>query len=184
MQKKDFQRSTDDVLLTLWKKGDVKAYETLFLRYYDSLFLYVCGSVKNTMLAEELVMDVMMRVWQKGDKITSPPGFKAYLLRSIKNAVLNYYRKSAPDILPIDELSDENAPPTSSLADDLVRHKELAEQYTVAFSSLSDKKKEVFTLSREKNLTYKEIAQLLGISLNTVENYMSASLSQLREKMK
>lgn len=184
MLKRNYQNLQDDTLLDLWKTGNVKAYETLFLRYYDSLFAYVCGSIKNTMLAEELVMDVMMRVWQKGEQITTPPGFKAYLLRAIKNAVLNHFRKSVPDMLPIDQLPEHKALPAMSLADDKIRQEELAEEYAAAFSTLSDKKKEVFTLSRESNLTYKEIAQLLNISVNTVENYMSASLSQLREKLK
>lgn len=183
MNPNDNQYLTDDILLTWWKNGDVKAYETLFFRYYESLFKYVNCSIKNNMLAEELVMDVMMRVWKNGTQITTPPGFKAYLLRSIKNAVANHYRTTLPLIVSIDALPEnESWSSVADFADERLGHHEVEEKYSLALSSLSEKKREVFLLSREKKLTYKEIAHRLDISVNTVENYMSASIAELRKK--
>lgn len=180
----EYQYLTDQSLLSLWKEGDYKAFDTLFKRYYNGLVRYASKSIPDRMLVEELVMDVMMRVWKKSGQIATPPGFKAYILRALKNAILNHFRSGIPPIVSIEEHNEDLKLQTNISADSKILQEEIKEKYLAAVSTLSDKKKEVFILSREENLSYKEIAQVLNISVNTVENYMSASLSHVREKLK
>jgi RNA polymerase sigma-70 factor (ECF subfamily) len=184
MQIENKHNSSDEDLLLYWQQGDTKAFDLLFTRYFQPLHQYALKSLHNTMLAEELVMDVMLRIWKTNGNIISPAGFKPYLLRALKNAILNHFRTALPVIVSWDDLPATQEIPAHTAPDHKILHDEARERYLAALNSLSDKKREVFILSREERLTYKEIARQLNISVNTVENYMSASLAQVKEQMK
>ncbi|NML20933.1 RNA polymerase sigma-70 factor [Pseudoflavitalea sp. G-6-1-2] len=184
MQKANYHISSDEDLLLLWRSGNVAAFDLLFKRYYQPLFQYAVNNLKQPMLAEEIVMDVMLRIWKTNGKIDCPAGFKPYILRALKNAILNHFRSSMPAVVSWDDMPSGEEIAATHSSDFKIIHDETRDRYLAALSSLSEKKREVFVLSREERLTYKEIARQLNISVNTVENYMSASLSQLKEQMK
>lgn len=184
MQKAKYNNSSDEDLLLLWQQGSTAAFDTLFKRYMSPLCKYAHNNLKQGVLAEELVMDVMLRIWKTNGNIHCPAGFKSYILRALKNAILNHFRTTAPVILSWEELPPEEEAAAPLQSDFKILHAETRERYLAALSSLSHKKREVFMMSREESLTYKEIARQLNISVNTVENYMSASLSHVKEKMK
>lgn len=184
MDNLEYQNLTDEALLSLWRDGKIEAYDVLFKRYYSPLLKYANSNIKDQMAAEEIVMDVMVRIWHKNGQIDSPAGFKAYILRAVKNAIFNYFRSTIPISISIDNVGpDAHLKLAAPDADARLRQKEIHKKYQTAMASLSEKKKEVFTMSREGNLSYKEIAEVLNISVNTVENYMAASLSHLRKKL-
>ncbi|MGN6418089.1 MAG: RNA polymerase sigma factor [Pseudobacter sp.] len=176
--------SSDEDLLLQWQQGDVVAFDLIFKRYFIPLCKYAQNNLKQAMLAEELVMDVLLRIWKTGGNIHCPAGFRPYILRALKNAILNHFRGSMPPVISLEELPAGEEMPAATSPDHKLFYDEARERYLAAIASLSDKKREVFVLSREESLTYKEIARHLNISVNTVENYMSASLSQVKEKMK
>jgi RNA polymerase sigma-70 factor (family 1) len=176
--------SPDEQLLLLWRNGNTKAFDELFKRYFQPLCQYGFNNLKSSVLAEEIVMDVMLRIWKTEGKIECPAGFRPYILRALKNAIFNHFRSSMPVIVSLDEMPDGSEIPTYQSPDHKLLHDETRARYLAALSSLSDKKRQVFMLSRENSLTYKEIALQLNISINTVENYMAASLALLKEKMK
>ncbi|ASZ09654.1 RNA polymerase sigma-70 factor [Chitinophaga pendula] len=175
--------SPDDELLVLWRNGDLQAFDELFRRYFQPLHQYAVKNLRNAMLAEEIVMDVMLRIWNTNGAIHCPAGFKPYILRALKNAIFNHFRSSSPAIISWEELPAGQDIPTYNSPDHKLIHDETRELYLAALSSLSAKKREVFILSRDERLTYKEIAHQLNISVNTVENYIAASLAHMREKM-
>lgn len=174
--------TSDEVLLEQWRNGDAAAYDSLFKRYYTPLLNYALKNLKDDMVAEELVMDVMLRVWNKNGNISTPAGFRPYLLRSVKNAIFNHYRIKIPQLLGLDELP-VNASPLSMAPDELIHEAEISSIYEQVVSQLPEKRQRVFRMSREENLTYSEIASKLGLSINTVENYMSASLASCRKTL-
>ena len=184
MQKAKNHISSDEDLLLLWRNGNAAAFDQLFKRFYQPLFQYAVNNLKQPMLAEEIVMDVMLRIWKTNGQIDCPAGFRPYILRALKNAILNHFRAAMPVVVSWDEMPAGEEIPATQSSDFKIIHSETRDRYLAALSSLSEKKREVFVLSREERLTYKEIARQLNISVNTVENYMSASLSQLKEKMK
>jgi RNA polymerase sigma-70 factor (family 1) len=185
MEKAKYHNSPDEDLLLLWQNGNATAFDELFRRYFKPLYRYAYNNLQQSMLAEEIVMDVLLRIWKTNGQIQCPAGFKPYILRALKNAILNHFRSVAPKIISWDDMaSGEEIPANSVSPDHKLLHDETRELYLAALSSLSEKKREVFILSREESLTYKEIARQLNISVNTVENYMSASLHQVKEKMK
>lgn len=175
--------SSDEDLLLLWRNGDLQAFDELFKRYFHPLHHYAIKNLRNAMLAEEIVMDVMLRIWKTNGVINSVPGFRPYILRALKNAILNHFRSSIPVIVSWDELPAGEEMSAATSPDHKLIHDETRQRYLDALSSLSAKKREVFILSREQSLSYKEIALQLNISVNTVENYIAASLAHLKEKM-
>lgn len=184
MQMDKKYNSSDEDLLLLWQRGDAKAFDELFTRYFQPLHRYALNNLQNAMLAEELVMDVLLRTWKTNGHIHCPAGFRPYILRALKNAIFNHFRASLPVILSLEDIPANGELPTTTSPDHKLLHDETRLRYLAALNSLSPKRREVFLLSREESLSYKEIAAQLNISVNTVENYMAASLAHVKEKMK
>lgn len=184
MQIEKKHNSSDEDLLLHWQNGDAKAFDEIFTRYFQPLHQYAFNNLHNAMLAEELVMDVMLRIWKTNGNIHCPAGFRPYILRALKNAIYNHFRTSMPVIISWEDMPAAAELPTSSSPDHKILYDETRTRYLEALASLSIKKREVFILSREESLSYKEIAHQLNISVNTVENYMATSLAHVKEKMK
>lgn len=173
---------SDNLLLEMYKEGNAMAYNVLFKRYYDSLYGYALKNVKEFGVAEELTMDVMLGLWKKKGEIKVEHNLKAYLYRSIKNAIFNYYRKKVLSTVSIDSITETIAL-TSKPADYALDSKELESLYHEKLNLLSPQRRRVYEMSREENMSYSEIAKKLDLSINTVENYMVASLSFFRKQL-
>ncbi len=172
----------DDLLLDKQRQGDAGAYNVLFKRYYDALYGYALKNVKDSFVAEELTMDVLLRLWQKKGEVEVTNDLKAYLFRSIKNAIYNHYRKKILATVPLEVETASTL--TSVSADDALQTKELEQFYVKKLAQLSPQRRQVFQMSREENMTYPEIAKNMNLSVNTVENYMVATLRFFRKEIK
>lgn len=172
----------DKILFEKHLQGDPAAFDILFKRYYDSLLRYAMKNTDNFEAAEELTMDVMLRVWQKQDTIAVDADLRPYLQRAVKNAIFNYHRKK---ILATVSITEEIPVIAANYAnpDDRFKYAELEKLYQQKLGELSPQRQKVFRMSREENMTYAQIAKQLGLSVNTVENYMVASLKFFREQM-
>lgn len=163
------------------KIGDEKAFETLFHKYYASLCLYATQFLLDDDKAEEIVQNAFVKIWAKRDEISIDTSVKHYLYRSIKNQCINHIQhlkirqKHAQTVL--DEARPESDP-------GYFMEIGLAEKIEASIDSLPKKRKEIFRLSREEGLKYREIAEQLNISIKTVEAQMGLALKQLREMLK
>lgn len=173
----------DDLLLKKYSEGNRSAYNVLFKRYYDGLYRYTLKNVKNSCVAEELTMDVMLSLWKKKGDILVEHNLKAYLFRCVKNAIYNHYRKKIIPTVSMD-LVTEDQTLTSKPADHELQSRELEKLYRNKLSQLSPQRRKVYEMSREENMTYAEIAKSMDLSVNTVENYMVASLGFFRKQLK
>lgn len=173
----------DPILLKKYSEGNTSAYNVLFRKYFDALYGYAIKNVKDSCAAEELVMDVMLNLWKKKGAIQVEQDLKPYLFRCIKNAIYNYYRKK---ILPTVSLEfiPEALDVVSKAADHELNSKELEKIYREKLGQLSPQRRKVYEMSREEDMTYSEIAKCMDLSVNTVENYMVASLSFFRKQLK
>lgn len=174
---------SDKLLLEKYRNGDTTAYNVLFKRYYEALYGYALKNLKESCTAEELTMDVMMGLWKKRGEIAIEDDLKAYLYRSVKNAIYNHYRKKILTTVSL-ELVREDITLTSRAVDYELDNKELEQFYTQKLSQLSPQRRQVFQMSREENMTYPEIAKNMNLSVNTVENYMVAALRFFRKEIK
>ncbi|WP_326992107.1 RNA polymerase sigma-70 factor [Chitinophaga sp. 212800010-3] len=178
----DFKQASDIELWQCCRHDNIQAYNELFSRYYPRMFQLASRYIHDTMVAEELCMDQLFRLWMKREEIIIKSDFSSYLFRAIRNLVISHLRKNIPVALTLEELREDHQ--ADSDADYQLLSEEAQQVYRNALSGLSPQRRQVFILSREEHLTYAEIAQRMGLSVNTVENYMVAALSILRKKMK
>jgi RNA polymerase sigma-70 factor (ECF subfamily) len=163
------------------KEGDEKAFETLFHFYYAYLCHYAASLVGNDAAAEEIVQDFFVKFWEKRKEISITSSVKNYLFRSVKNQCLNYLQHNKIKNRFAQETVKELR--TKSVDEDNYIEIDLAQKIEDSIESLPEKRKEIFKLSREKGLKYREIAEKLNISIKTVETHMGLAIKTLREKL-
>ncbi|MFW5830906.1 MAG: RNA polymerase sigma-70 factor [Prolixibacteraceae bacterium] len=169
-------------LLRKIKKGDERAFEEVFHCYYQNLCVFAAKIIQDDTAAEEIVQDLFVKIWEKHNEIEIKSSLKNYLIRSTKNQCLNYikHNKIKEKHAKIMFSEKESA---STGRDDFIEI-DLMEEIEKSINSLPKKRQEVFRLSREEGLKYREIAEKLGVSVKTVETQMGLAIKTLREKLK
>lgn len=158
-------------------------FEYLFdthIRAVSSLLSYYTSDKKEL---EDWVQEVYIKVWEKREKIDPDhPRVKGYLLKMARNHALCCLRKQ--ERKPFFEYNkvDEIPAPVHSVSGQFAK-KELSEAYREALEQVPSRAKQAFTLSRDKGLTYSQIADEMGISPKTVEGQISHTLKILRSEL-
>jgi RNA polymerase sigma-70 factor (family 1) len=165
------------------KNGDMEAFDGVYRKYCHKLFEFVYHIIKNEPDAEEIVQEVFVKLWESRQRIETYRSFDSYLFTIAYNTTISLVRKRISEKKYVDNIIRmQNESTGTDIADDL-SFEQLNDQVNYLVRHLPARQKEVFLLSREKGLTYKEIAVQLEISENTVENHMVKALRFLREKM-
>ena len=130
-------------------------------------------------LATDIAQDVFMKLWQKGLDFQEP-GTKNLLYKMAADAFISQYRKEqvARNYEQSVELNIETNDPQKQL-----EYNEMHQQYLNVLAEMKAKQREVFLMNRTEELTYKEIAERLDLSVKAVEKRMSQALSFLRDKL-
>jgi|WetSurMetagenome_2_1015567.scaffolds.fasta_scaffold129863_1 RNA polymerase sigma-70 factor, ECF subfamily len=163
------------------KSGDEHSFEILFLKYYKPLCTYAFQFVNEIEEAEEVAQDFFVKLWEKRSVIEIDSSLNNYMFRSIKNHCLN--------LLLHNNIKNRYSEKIKETANSSVDSSQfflepgLAEKIERAINLLPKKRKEVFRLSREEGLKYKEIADRLSISVKTVEAQMGLALKFLRDQL-
>ncbi len=159
--------------------------ESLFQGYYAQLATAVARVVRDREAAEDLVQDVLARVWHNRATIELTTTWRAYLHRAALNAALRHQERAARSVSLADGLPAGAPEPAAPLADTLadLHHRETAAAVAAALTHLPTECRRVFELSRFQELSYKEIASALDISPKTVENQMGKALRIMREQL-
>jgi len=178
----EYRLQSDKQLLEECTKNNLKAFNTLFDRYFGRLYNYALGYVKDEYFAEEAIMDLMMWIWDKRHTLQIEGEFKPYIFRAAKNATIKAIRKKAVSIAPI-EFIENNLSFVATPADHQLDTRELEAKYHFHLDSLSPQRKIVFQMSREGDLSHAEIANDLNISINTVKNHIKFSLNHFRKQL-
>ena len=170
----DHHETPDRVLGTRIKASDEAAFQTLFYRYYEPLFRFVARRIPAGESPKDVVQDVFARVWQHRDRIDPDQPLKAYLFRTANNLLIDQYRKREVRHAYANQHTDR----ISTVAP--VEHFDVEEQVAKAIARLPEAVRQTFILSRFEEMTYREIAALLDVSVKTVESRITRALKQLR----
>lgn len=173
---------TSNDLFERWKEGSDIAFERLFNRLFPPLLKFASKTLHDDGKAEELVMDVFFRIWSKKDTISIDGNIEQYLYKCVRYAVIDHYRKKQPAFSVITAADTENYLQPS--CDEKLISNELEQECAAAINRLSPRRKEVYQLSRDNGMSYREIASHTGLSINTVENHMMAALQFLKSHLK
>jgi RNA polymerase sigma-70 factor (ECF subfamily) len=170
----------EEELLARLRRGDDEAFASLFRAHYPTVLAAAARLLGDRSRAEEIAQDVMLELWRRREGLVLGVPVGAYLHQAARNRALNQLRherttqRGEPFV---------RVPTASPRADQRALSGELAAAAKDALLALSAPQREVFELSRLRGLTYAEIAELLGISIKTVEARMGRALKELRERL-
>lgn len=155
--------------------GDEDAFCELYARYKNQLVYFALRYLKSQAYAEDIFQDTFAAVWQSRRFIDPDTSFSSYLYTIVRNRVLNQLR-SLEQESSLKEAILSQAVDYSNSTSQAIAVAELEAVVNEALGKLTPRQREVFELSRRQRLSHKEIAQALDISVNTVQEYISASL--------
>jgi RNA polymerase sigma-70 factor (ECF subfamily) len=159
---------------------DATSFENLFRSQYNGLVAGACRILNDKARAEDVVQDVFLKLWQKREEISIEENLPAYLHRAVTNHAINIYKQQYRKLIEHAEEMADQPGYTESETDNAVLVAELNHKIDKAISTMPDSSRGVFMLSRFEQLSYKEIADKLEISVKTVEKHMSNALKHLR----
>lgn len=177
----DSDELTDPELAIKIKNGNHEAFKKFFDRYNAFLLNYLMkrGTAKEA--AKDLVQQAFVMIWEKRDEIDETKSLRAFLFKIGYTRMLNLFRDHSK--------FDEEADPEENTSyeepeDEDNKRAELNSAIEKAISAMPEKRQEVFRLCFIQEFTYKEAAQVLDVSVKTVENHMGLALKDMRESLK
>lgn len=174
---------TEKELLEKLKEGDTFAFEVLFYKYRNKIKGFATKLVPTQIDPDEIVQEVFVKIWLKKECIDPEKNFQSYLFSIAKNLVLDHLKSAVNRKLYFveehfqqDLISEEDAEIQFS-ADTEERMLSLIQQ-------IPERRREIFCLSRFDGLSYKQIADKLNITENTVDSQIRNSLTFLRKEFR
>ncbi|UII26749.1 sigma-70 family RNA polymerase sigma factor [Fulvivirga maritima] len=169
-----FDHYNDTQLMRLIKNDNELALQILFDRYYDSLLEISFHFLTNVALAEEVVADIFIRIWEKRYNI-NVENLKGYLYTAAKNLSINKLDKEKYSF----HSSKNIDTPYSTDPERDIQFDEMFQQIDYLISQMPGQRQLVFRLNKIDGLAYKEIAKLLEISVETVQKHMSLAVKYM-----
>lgn len=163
---------------------NLTSFESLFRLHYTELCRYALKLTRNEQVAEEVVQEVFVSFWERRNEITITHSVKSYLVSSVRNRSINYLKLQLPKDRKKEDIEEHNMGASVDDTSSGIEYKELYDLIQYAITTLPQKCRAIFILSREEGLTYQQIADQLDLSLKTVENQMGIALKKLRLVLK
>jgi RNA polymerase sigma-70 factor (ECF subfamily) len=175
-------QAADRHILDGIKAGDQASLRKLFDLYFRDLVLFSARMVVNAGVAEEIVEDVFIRIWQTREELELRESFKSYLFASVKNRSINYLN-STYGKMRFEELESASHMISGPGQDLELQGKELGEAIAKAVENLPPGCRVIFSLSRNAGFTSSEISEQLGISKKTVQAQIAIAIRKIREQL-
>lgn len=160
-------------------EGDEDAFCELYATYKSRLIYFAMRFLKSREYAEDVFQDAFTVVWQSRRFINPDASFSSYLYTIMRNRILNQLRNAANE----EKLKESILSQALDYTEDTKREvmlNDLKSLISHALQQLTPRQREIFEMSREAQLSHKEIADKLGISVNTVQEHISTSLKLIR----
>lgn len=161
---------------------DERAFELVFKKYFKDLHSYACTMVKDNAVAEGIVQNVFLKLWERAENLNFQQAPAPYLYRAVHNESLNHLKhkkvRQAYDAFAMKQQFYDKSSAASR-----VQLSELQLKISVALNDLPQQCRTIFQMSRFRDMKYQEIADELGISVKTVEAQMGKALKTLRQKL-
>lgn len=175
-------RMHEDCWIYRIQGGDEQVFELLFREYYMQLTRFAWRYVNSKAVAECLVQDVFAEVWEKKENFTFTGSIRSYLYKAVKNKSLNHLnRQKIKHEYDTEWMRQKNE--TEMEFTDKSREKMIKEAVKTAIDELPERSKMTYKLNRHDGLTYQEIAEIMDVSVKTVESQMTRTLKILRKRL-
>lgn len=170
---------TDSTLVTRVSNGDELAFRILFHRYRSKLYKFSLRYVKSVDVAEDIIQDAFLKIWEQRQALQPELSFEAYLFRISRNQIFNEFKKSsrlaAFEAFTLQNITDNRQTEWEVIAQN---YQELLHS---ALELLPPQRRQIFQLSRIEGLSHEEIAQQLNLSKNTIKVQINKALKSIRE---
>ena len=161
--------------------GDQRKFSQLMELTSEELLWFAIGFLKNKEIAEEIVSDVYVKIWNNRSHLEEIINLKSYLFICVRNGCLSHLRKVRNEkIIYTDSINEYSFLPVEGPEDSLIE-KEIIEQIYAAIETLPCKCKLAFTLAKINGLKYREIAEVLEITEKTVNNHLVLAVKKITE---
>lgn len=173
------QLPEDSELVERLRRGEIKAFDQVYQKYASKLYAFSYKYLKVSEEAEELVQNTFLKLWENQKNLKKGTSFKSYLFTIAYNEICNLFRRKKY------QQKYANAVVTKSTlgtldTEEQIEYSFVKEQVDEIISRLPERQRTIFLKSRQEGKTTKEIAQELGLSSGTVDNYLSDALKFIK----
>jgi RNA polymerase sigma-70 factor (family 1) len=175
--------SRDHSLMQRLQAGDVTALDEVLQRYWHPLVSYAAGLLDDHDRAEDVAQEAILRLWDRRSQWAPSPKLRAFLYRITRNlALTDRAREAARERRRTAVQREPRMPVPTPL--EVLEGTALRERIEALIDNLPPRRREVFILARYHGHSYREIAEIMDVSPQTVANHMSAALAQVREAVR
>jgi RNA polymerase sigma-70 factor (ECF subfamily) len=171
--------SDDKWLLAKVAKGDQFAFRSIYAKYSRRVFLFSMSILNSEELAEEVMQEVMLKIWLMSEKLRQIENLEAYLRTMTRNRSINVLSRLQLELKSSSELID-NWEETDNSTEEQILLRDTRKVLEAGVDALPPQQKLVFQLCRNEGLKYDEVAKQLGLSPATVQTHMKLALKFLR----
>ncbi|MCF8308719.1 MAG: RNA polymerase sigma-70 factor [Bacteroidales bacterium] len=177
----DKERVSDESALKLCQRNYTEGLKILFDRYYNSLVIFSHAYTGRLEISEDIVQQIFIKFWENSHASNIHCSVKSFLFTSVRNASINYlnknktYQKILQNYLAENDIVNED--------EEAIEDLELAKAVEEATNKLPQKCRQIFRLVIFEEMKYQEVAQYLGISINTVKTQLRRAYASLRKSL-
>jgi RNA polymerase sigma-70 factor (ECF subfamily) len=179
--------SSDRVLMTRYRQGEVAAFEVLYARHKGPLYRYFLRQGLGTEASAEMMQEVWMKIISAKDRYEPTAKFTTYMYRLAHNCLVDRYRRSNPGLAHKTagaEFDLTTLPAAEAAEPEVVAMRdESAEQFRAALANLPDEQREAFILKQEAELSLADVAYVTGVSAETAKSRLRYAFRKLRHQL-
>lgn len=161
--------------------GDRRVFQLIFAEFQPRLYRFLWLKLRNVQHAEDLVQETFLRLWKARTQLRAETRLTTYLFRIAANLATDFFRRTSLPTAPLETIIATL--PAPSALETTLEHEQLAQAVNTILATMPDGPRTAFVLSRYEDLAYAEIAEVMGLSLKTVEKHLGKALLVLRAKL-
>lgn len=161
------------------KNSDKAAFRIIFNALQQSIFNFLLFKTDDKALAEDLLQDTFVKLWEKRKTLKEEESLKAWLYKVAGNLYLNHLRHAGVVMKHREETVFQNISVDKAHPQFLLEEQEFNNLLVRTMGKLPERIKEIFLMSRTEALSNKEIAERLGLSIKTIESHLGKALKIL-----
>lgn len=174
---------TDEQLLQQIADDDRQAFTMLYHRYWEDLFITAAKALRGKEEAADVVQDVFLSFWNRRNELQIQGSLAAYLHTSVRYKCIHYIEKNITRRDYLVQLAEVEVSNSSMNAEINLQLKEMHQTINKTVARMPAKMQEVYKLSRQQHLSHKEIAECMGISVETVKKHIQHALHLIRANL-
>lgn len=175
---------SDEQLLLELSRGNHDAFTVIFRRYYADLVIFCCQFISRRDVCQDIVQSIFLKLWEMHDTIAIDTSLKSYLIRTAQNMCLNEIKHRKVKHQYSSEILSTLPYDVDNRTIDTILYSDLCHLLDKTVERMPDKERRVWNMSRTLGLKNNEIAQILGVSLRTVEQRLSTAKDFVRNAIR